>query len=187
MRISEMQAEAFDQAKRAGFLEGFPRALSREDVRAYGALGPELADIVLRVGVIAACLCIDLDEEVEKKAAALYVDPDEAVEYNQTRPHRHGREEGVMDEQTAQSRFKLLVRRIRKALDELEAAVENGELKKKSLNEVSAFAENLCSVNHLKWELGITRIEWEAARNASRMVGRLALMGWGWADGRAQS
>jgi hypothetical protein len=90
----------------------------------------------------------------------------------------------VTGDQAAQ-RFKLLVRRIRKALDELEAAVESGELREKSLFEASEFAEKLCAVHHLKWEFGITSIEWEAARNASRMVGRLALMGWGWADDRA--
>jgi hypothetical protein len=96
MRISEMQAEAFDHAKKAGFLEGInfgdvwwqlgQLAMVAEEVgeavqaaRACEDLGPELADIILRVGTIAAALYIDLDEEIEKK-----------IEYNRTRPHRHG-------------------------------------------------------------------------------------------------
>lgn len=43
------------------------------------ALGPELADIILRTMNLAEAVGVDLGTEVEKKAA-----------YNITRPHKHG-------------------------------------------------------------------------------------------------
>lgn len=42
-------------------------------------LGPELADILIRVGDLAEALGVNLDEEVFRK-----------MEFNKTRPHRHG-------------------------------------------------------------------------------------------------
>jgi hypothetical protein len=94
-------------------------------------------------------------------------------------------EEGVMDEKTAQSRFKLLVRRVQETLYELETAVERGELKEIRSYEAAEFAEELSSVHHLRWELSMTRLELEAAKGACQLIRRLALMGW--EDGQAQS
>lgn len=104
MKISDLQKESYDRAKRKGFYDPTPSIESRlclihseisealEDYRdnkmetvISSKLKPEgfpseLADIVIRVCDLAEHLGIDLEKEIRLKS-----------NYNETRPKGHGR------------------------------------------------------------------------------------------------
>jgi NTP pyrophosphatase (non-canonical NTP hydrolase) len=76
MLIVSEAAEALEE-DRKGFL--FPYIRYREDGKPEG-FGPELADIVIRVGHLAASKGIDLANMVKQVQV-----------FNRTRPHKHGK------------------------------------------------------------------------------------------------
>ena len=105
LSINDMALEAYNNAEAHGFHEGgkppLPESLMlivseatealeedrsgkpdfylREDGKPMG-VGPELADIVIRVGHTAALRGIDLEDTVRRVQA-----------FNRTRPHKHGK------------------------------------------------------------------------------------------------
>lgn len=108
MKLSEMQKAAWENSERHGFHEGLensniPTKLmlivaeaaealeefrsNHPSARYYNpekpdkpeGIGPELADIVIRVGDLAEMLGFDLEDEVAVK-----------MKYNESRPYKHG-------------------------------------------------------------------------------------------------